>query len=230
VYGDLHEGRTKGSHFSGELGPDSIVLEALDGKLLFAQCVFGIHPGGVSLEKDMEFGSRRFAVISQTTTNIFLTMSSDSDSFSDGGPAQLSTKYVITDALKAPRATTYTAQALFDQIMSGDIDLDPEYQRGPSFLPFFLSTHSLNKDIVWPEAKQVGLIDSIFRNFYIPPVIFGARSLSLFPTISHVFPAVSAHEDGSEHRICIDGKQRLTSIYRFMLGLVSFFLLTSPTH
>lgn len=38
--------------------------------------------------------------------------------------------YTIKNALKAPRATTYTAQALFDQIVSGDIDLDPEYQRG----------------------------------------------------------------------------------------------------
>jgi len=54
-------------------------------------------------------------------------MSSDSDSFSDGSPAKLSTKYVLTDALKAPRATTYTAQALFDLIMNGD---------GPFFLSF----------------------------------------------------------------------------------------------
>lgn len=38
--------------------------------------------------------------------------------------------YIIKDALKAPRATTYTAQSLFDQIVSGDIDLDPQYQRG----------------------------------------------------------------------------------------------------
>ena len=84
-----------------------------------------------------------------------------------------SSDYVITDALKAPRATTYTAQALFDQIMNGDIDLDPEYQRGPLFLLFCLvRAHSGHTDIVWPEAKQVGLIDSIFRNFYIPPVIF----------------------------------------------------------
>jgi len=63
-------------------------------------------------------------------------MSSDSDSFSDGSPAKSSTGYIITDALKAPRATTYIAQALFDQIMNGDIDLDSEYQRGPFFLSF----------------------------------------------------------------------------------------------
>lgn len=28
-------------------------------------------------------------------------------------------------------------------------------------------------DVVWPETKQIGIIDSVFRNFYIPPVIFG---------------------------------------------------------
>ena len=62
-----------------------------------------------------------------TAKYLSLTMSSDSDSFSDGSPAKLSTKYVLTDALKAPRATTYTAQALFDLIMNGD---------GPFFLSF----------------------------------------------------------------------------------------------
>ena len=71
---------------------------------------------------------------------------------------------------------------------SDDIKLDPEYQR----------------DVVWPDAKMIGLIDSVFRNFYVPPVIF----------------SVVSHDDGSEKRICIDGKQRLTSIQRFMDGLV----------
>ena len=53
-------------------------------------------------------------------------------------------------------------------------------------------------DVVWPEAKQIGIIDSVFRNFYIPPVIF----------------AVNSFEDGSETKTCIDGKQRLTSIHK----------------
>ncbi|KAF9003044.1 hypothetical protein BDQ17DRAFT_1242532 [Cyathus striatus] len=92
--------------------------------------------------------------------------------------------YRIRNALKVPRATTYTAQALYDQIHGADINLEPEYQR----------------DVVWPEAKQIGIIDSIFRNFYIPPVIF----------------AVNSFEDGSENKTCIDGKQRLTSIYRMV--------------
>lgn len=57
-------------------------------------------------------------------------------------------------------------------------------------------------DVVWPEVKQIGLIDSIFRNFYIPPVIF----------------AVYKDEDGQEVRTCVDGKQRLTSIVKFIDG------------
>ena len=59
-------------------------------------------------------------------------------------------------------------------------------------------------DVVWPEAKQIGLIDSIFRNFYIPPVIFAVQT-----------------EDGESVRVCVDGKQRLTSIQKFFDGQVS---------
>ncbi|KAF9220669.1 hypothetical protein BS17DRAFT_786932 [Gyrodon lividus] len=96
--------------------------------------------------------------------------------------------YQLKNVLKLPRATTYSTQALYDQIHAGDIDLEPEYQR----------------DVVWPESKQIGLVDSILRNFYVPPVIF----------VTH------QHEDGSETKTAIDGKQRLTSIQRFMDGLI----------
>ncbi|KAI6111851.1 hypothetical protein EDD16DRAFT_1606378 [Pisolithus croceorrhizus] len=91
--------------------------------------------------------------------------------------------YQLKNVLKLPRATTYSTQAVYDQVHAGDIDLSPEYQR----------------DVVWPDTKQIGLIDSILRNFYIPPVIF----------VTH------QHDDGSETKTCIDGKQRLTSIQRY---------------
>ncbi|KAF5334728.1 hypothetical protein D9758_016899 [Tetrapyrgos nigripes] len=71
---------------------------------------------------------------------------------------------------------------------SGDVNLEPEYQR----------------DVVWTKEKQTGLIDSILKKFYIPPIIF----------------VVSTDDDGNETKTCIDGKQRLTSIYRFMDGLI----------
>ncbi|KAI0781688.1 hypothetical protein BC629DRAFT_578024 [Irpex lacteus] len=96
--------------------------------------------------------------------------------------------YRIRGALKAPRSTTISARHLLEQLHENDIDLDAEYQR----------------DVVWPITKQMGLIDSMFRNFYIPPVIF----------------SVNEAPDGSVKRVCIDGKQRLTSIWRFMEGLI----------
>ncbi|KAG0708506.1 hypothetical protein DFH29DRAFT_794816 [Suillus ampliporus] len=106
------------------------------------------------------------------------------DELGPNGKRSKDNGYILRNVLKLPRATTYTTQALYEQIIGNDIDLEPEYQR----------------DVVWPEAKQVGLIDSILRNFYIPPVIF----------VSH------QHEDGSETKTCIDGKQRLTSIQRYI--------------
>lgn len=59
--------------------------------------------------------------------------------------------------------------------------------------------------IVWPEQKQIKLLDSIYRNFYIPPLVF----------------AVTHDSRGELTRMCVDGKQRLTSIQKFMDGLVS---------
>ncbi|KDQ58244.1 hypothetical protein JAAARDRAFT_35059 [Jaapia argillacea MUCL 33604] len=101
-------------------------------------------------------------------------------------------EYTIKNPLRPYRNTQYTTQSLYDMIHQNGIDLDPEYQR----------------DVVWPEAKQSGLIDSILRNYYLPPIIF----------------AFFSREDGTESRTCIDGKQRLTSIQRFMDGMVRFVL------
>ncbi|KAL0065313.1 hypothetical protein AAF712_007647 [Marasmius tenuissimus] len=77
-----------------------------------------------------------------------------------------------------------------EQISGGSIDLNPEYQR----------------DIVWSIQKQMSLIESLYRNCYVPPVIF----------------SVQTDEDGSEMRTCIDGKQRLTSIHMFLSGQIPF--------
>lgn len=60
---------------------------------------------------------------------------------------------------------------------------------------------------------MVHLIDSIFRNFYIPPIIFAVHT-----------------DEGVEVRVCVDGKQRLTSIQKFFDGQVSGcpFLFAAP--
>ena len=73
-------------------------------------------------------------------------------------------------------------------IHEGLIDLSPPYQR----------------DVVWPESKQTKLLDSLYRNFYIPPIVMCVGS-----------------EDGHKIMRCVDGKQRLTSIQKFMDGQVS---------
>ncbi|KAG8934386.1 hypothetical protein FRC01_003343 [Tulasnella sp. 417] len=96
--------------------------------------------------------------------------------------------YKPRNVLRPPKTSTYSAWSLYEWIQNGGIELEPEYQR----------------DVVWPDSKQTKLIDSILRNFYIPPIIF----------------RVLEDQDGYERRICIDGKQRLTSLQRFMDGII----------
>jgi hypothetical protein len=102
-------------------------------------------------------------------------------------------------------------------IHEGDIDLDPEYQRGWCCtviqrldavpLLIFISPAA----VVWSTSKQMAIIDSLFHNYYIPPVVFAISKDPL---------------DGYETRLCVDGKQRLTSIQKFFDGQVSSRLLT----
>ncbi|KAJ3488586.1 hypothetical protein NLI96_g2734 [Meripilus lineatus] len=60
--------------------------------------------------------------------------------------------------------------------------------------------------VSYTAQSLFGLIDSYFRNYFVPPVIF----------------VVKREDDGAEKRVCIDGKQRLTSIWRFMDGLIPY--------
>ena len=65
-------------------------------------------------------------------------------------------------------------------------------------------------EIVWNPKKQSMLIDSMYRGFYIPPVVF------------------SIHWDEKAEakvRLCVDGKQRLTAISGFVSGRVRIPLL-----
>ncbi|CCO27104.1 hypothetical protein BN14_01138 [Rhizoctonia solani AG-1 IB] len=95
-------------------------------------------------------------------------------------------EYKITNALQQPHNSSFATVWLNTLIKEGDIKLNPEYQR----------------DVVWTDAKQSKLIDSLLRNYYIPPVIF----------------SLSTDANGNQTRVCIDGKQRLTSIHRFLEG------------
>ncbi|KAF8514206.1 hypothetical protein BU17DRAFT_52702 [Hysterangium stoloniferum] len=112
---------------------------------------------------------------------------SESDIYDNEADDSGDDTFRVRGALSPPRAQPWSTASLHDAMHAGFIDVNPPYQR----------------DVVWPETKQIGLIDSIFRNFYIPPVIF----------------TVEKDQDGVETRVCVDGKQRLTSIQRFIDGM-----------
>ncbi|KAI0086824.1 hypothetical protein BDY19DRAFT_995567 [Irpex rosettiformis] len=61
------------------------------------------------------------------------------------------------------------------------------------------------RDVVWSEEKQVALIGSIFVNIAVPPVMFS-----------------SSQSGWNEEKTCMDGKQRLTSIRKFINGEIYF--------
>ncbi|KAF5346616.1 hypothetical protein D9757_014948 [Collybiopsis confluens] len=97
--------------------------------------------------------------------------------------------FVMPKALKRPRDSQFSVQSLYEYIKRGFIDVNPEYQR----------------DVVWRTEKQIMLIDSVFTNHYMPPIIF----------------SVIYDDNGTENKkICLDGKQRLTSLQLFLDGLI----------
>ncbi|UZJ56424.1 hypothetical protein CBS101457_005744 [Exobasidium rhododendri] len=119
----------------------------------------------------------------------------DEDESEDELAVTSSNQINFGDRLTPPRATTYSCSSLLAWIKSGKIDLEAEYQR----------------DVVWSDKKQSALLDSIYRNWYVPPVLFSLRSVR--------------NEDGEleEVRVCIDGKQRLTSIAKFMRNEIPIY-------
>ncbi|WVF66333.1 hypothetical protein IAT40_001073 [Kwoniella sp. CBS 6097] len=100
-------------------------------------------------------------------------------------------RLILKGRLQPPMHKIMNPRQLHDAIHFGLIELNPSYQR----------------DVVWPEAKMINLIQSLMLNYYVPPIIF---SLEADPAT------------GEERRICIDGKQRLTSISYFIDGKIPF--------
>ncbi|KAF9076684.1 hypothetical protein BDP27DRAFT_1414534 [Rhodocollybia butyracea] len=83
-------------------------------------------------------------------------------------------EFDMPKALKRPRDASYSVRSLYDDIKRGLIDVNPEYQR----------------DVVWKMEKQMMLIDSVFTNHYMPPIIF----------------SVVYDDNGTEaKKICLDG-------------------------
>ncbi|KAF2017450.1 hypothetical protein BU24DRAFT_490615 [Aaosphaeria arxii CBS 175.79] len=79
---------------------------------------------------------------------------------------------------------------LIDGLERGKIDIDPEYQR----------------EVVWTAERMTNLVNSLMENFYIPPIILNRKA--------------SGGDPNSVTLICVDGKQRLSSVRAFVKGLV----------
>lgn len=90
-------------------------------------------------------------------------------------------------ALPEPREHSEQIESILRRIRNGSIVVDTDFQR----------------DVVWNNEKQSFLIDSIFKNFVIPPLIF----------------SVKVNEVPYKY-VCIDGKQRLTAIRSFIEGKI----------
>ncbi|KAH8597955.1 hypothetical protein B0O99DRAFT_507415, partial [Bisporella sp. PMI_857] len=86
---------------------------------------------------------------------------------------------------------------LFACLEYGSIVLDSEYQR----------------DSAWDEHQASMLICSILMGYFIPPIIFNHRMFRREDhngDVSHMI----------NQRICVDGKQRLSALRKFMSGYI----------
>ncbi|KAI9887472.1 MAG: hypothetical protein M1823_000730 [Watsoniomyces obsoletus] len=88
------------------------------------------------------------------------------------------------------RMVTRTVQELYDLLEDGTIDLEAEYQR----------------EVVWTDDRQCGLVTTLMEGYYVPPVLFNMKQHPGDPS--------------KRTHVCVDGKQRLTSIRAFMKGLI----------
>lgn len=87
--------------------------------------------------------------------------------------------------------TTYTIATIWEFYSLKKINMSPIYQR--------------NSD-VWNDEKQSFLIDSIIKNFPVPPIFL------------HEF--INQNTGVTQYDV-IDGKQRLTSIFKFIKGEIA---------
>jgi hypothetical protein len=114
--------------------------------------------------------------------------------------------YNVTNPLRPPRSTNYSVRSLygiFQPFLSSFLFL--RFQ-SKSSMALLIWTQTINEvlfefparplaytppDVVWSEQKQIGLIDSVFRNYYIPPIIFGLPFISRhrFSSRSHLPPS-----------------------------------------
>ncbi|THV52040.1 hypothetical protein BGAL_0091g00250 [Botrytis galanthina] len=100
--------------------------------------------------------------------------------------------------LPAPMIVKRSLRMLYNTIVKGNLVLDPNYQRAS----------------VWDEGRASTLITSVLMGYFIPPIVLNVQTV------------INKLKDGRKEvkhmRICVDGKQRLTSLFKFMSGEIGF--------
>ncbi|KAJ7283565.1 hypothetical protein C8J57DRAFT_1217950 [Mycena rebaudengoi] len=142
----------------------------------------------MSLDRDPISTPQRVLPRTNTASPTKLDLPDDEDDGYDSD-ASLNQGFSIRDRLTAPTeqlACSYLEPSISDLIHEGTIDLNPPYQR----------------DVVWPLSKQVRLIDSIYLNYYIPPVIIFFLPLYFIQSmlVLQIVFAVQYDEEGVETR------------------------------
>ncbi|KAE9396331.1 hypothetical protein BT96DRAFT_996824 [Gymnopus androsaceus JB14] len=102
-------------------------------------------------------------------------------------------EFDIPKSLRRPRDVSYSVQSLYEEMKGEILDLEVEYQR----------------DVVWKTEKQMMLIDSVFTNHYMPPII-----------LSVIYDKTTGAE---VKKICLDGNNGLqASSYLWMVRFLVF--------
>ncbi|KAK9253862.1 hypothetical protein V1507DRAFT_457072 [Lipomyces tetrasporus] len=98
----------------------------------------------------------------------------------------------LKKTIPEPVARDWSIADLYACIKKNGIELNPSYQR----------------EVVWNKQRMQNLISSLMTRYYVPPIIFNAKKMS--------------DESDKWFRVAIDGKQRLSSIMRFLDGEIPF--------
>lgn len=121
----------------------------------------------------------------------------DTDQLEAEGSGDETDESAIPGALQSANCRVWSTRELYERMNKGLIDVAPPYQR----------------DVVWPKSSQSALIDSILKNKWVPTLLFSER------------PAY-VDSNGKRHKarwVCMDGKQRLTSIKLFLDGVIPWY-------
>ncbi|KAF4537505.1 uncharacterized protein LTHEOB_1696 [Lasiodiplodia theobromae] len=154
------------------------------------------EPGAVAefaLQRERIVANSRSSDYLDDTTNQPQRIKDESDSEDDEGSEENGLRvFYPRPSLPVPSVEHRSLQNLMEMLEQEVIDLNPEYQR----------------DVVWAQERMIGLIDSLIENVCIPPIIFNRQ--------------ITRMEDGTARvkRVCVDGKQRLSSLKAFMEGRI----------